>query len=75
MTVREAALQSGLSEHTLRVQLKRGRLRGRKHGRDWFIEVRDLAYYMKHISDPSMRRPSADDAAKQDQARTEDSAA
>ena len=43
----EAAGLAGLSPTTLRVQIRNGRLRARKQGRDWFVTRADLARYLK----------------------------
>ena len=44
-TLPEAAAQLGLSPSTLRVQLHKGRLKGRKVGRDWQVSNREIERY------------------------------
>jgi excisionase family DNA binding protein len=45
MTLKEAAERLGVSPSTLRVQLFKGKLRGRKVGRDWSISPAEVARY------------------------------
>jgi len=46
MTVAQAAKDLGLeSEGSLRLQIRRGKLRAIKKGRDWFIDPDDLESY------------------------------
>jgi excisionase family DNA binding protein len=45
MTLKEAAERLGVSPSTLRVQLWKGKLRGTKRGRDWWITPAEVARY------------------------------
>jgi excisionase family DNA binding protein len=45
MTLTEAADRLGVSPSTLRVQLWKGKLRGTKRGRDWWITPAEVARY------------------------------
>ena len=55
LTLIEAAKESGISSATLRVQVNRGRLKGRKQGRDWLISRAALWTYLEN-RDPRGRR-------------------
>ena len=52
LTLREAAKESGLSPTTLRVQIRNGRIRATKKGRDWLINDTDLENYLSEIEGP-----------------------
>jgi excisionase family DNA binding protein len=45
MTIPEAARQLGLAEATLRLQVKLGKLRAVKRGRDYWLEPTEVARY------------------------------
>ena len=45
MTVQEAAKVLGLAPSTLRVQLMKGKLKGTKRGRDWWILPKEVQRY------------------------------
>ncbi len=45
LTLAQAAAQLGLSPITLRVQIRNGRLKGRKVGRDWTLSEREVERY------------------------------
>jgi excisionase family DNA binding protein len=45
MTLQEAAERLGVSPSTLRVQLWKGKLRGTKRGRDWWITPAEVERY------------------------------
>jgi excisionase family DNA binding protein len=45
MTLRNAAAKLGVAPDTLRAQIRRGRLRAIKPGRDWFVEAAEVARY------------------------------
>jgi excisionase family DNA binding protein len=45
MTLTEAAERLGVSPSTLRVQLWKGKLRGTKRGRDWWITPAEVDRY------------------------------
>lgn len=45
MTLTEAAERLGLAPSTLRVQLRNGKLRGVKRGRDWWITAGEVERY------------------------------
>lgn len=47
MTVKEVAERLGLSPATIRVQLLRGKLRGVKRGRDWWITPKEVERYRR----------------------------
>jgi excisionase family DNA binding protein len=47
MTLAEAAKESGLQSDTLRSQINKGRLKARKEGRDWKVELADLYNYLE----------------------------
>lgn len=57
-----AAKESGLSHGTLRVLVNRGRLAGRKHGRDWFVDVTSLFNYLE--SREARGRPATNPKAR-----------
>jgi excisionase family DNA binding protein len=42
-----AAKLRGLAPRTLRSAIERGRLKGEKSGRDWFVKLRDVEAYLK----------------------------
>lgn len=46
-TLGEAERESGLRASTLRVQLNRGRIKGFKRGRDWFVDATSLLNYLE----------------------------
>jgi helix-turn-helix protein len=46
----DAAEVAGLAPVTLRLQIARGRLKGVKIGRDWWVREKDLRAYMATIS-------------------------
>jgi uncharacterized protein YuzE len=50
LTLQDAAQESGLAPATLRVQLNHGRLKGKKRGRDWFVERAALLTYLESRS-------------------------
>jgi excisionase family DNA binding protein len=45
LTLKEAATRLGITADTLRAQIRRGRLRATKLGRDWLVEVAEVARY------------------------------
>ncbi len=47
MTVPEAAEALHLSPHTVRVQIRNGKLRARKRGRDWDITPGEVERYRR----------------------------
>jgi len=47
MTLAEAAKESGLQPDTLRSQINKGRLKARKEGRAWIVELADLYTYLE----------------------------
>lgn len=47
MTLREAALLLGVSPDTLRSQIRNGKLRATKHGRDHWVELEEVERYRK----------------------------
>jgi excisionase family DNA binding protein len=66
LSLREAAVKSGLSASHLRLLARTGRLRATKFGRDWFTTEAAVAAYLadQHLraKDPRKwtRRPKAD---------------
>ena len=62
LTLAEAAVESGLSPGTLRVQLNKGRLAGEKRGRDWVVSESALLTYLDS-RDARGRPPAAVKAA------------
>jgi excisionase family DNA binding protein len=49
LTLPQAARLAGLSPITLRVQIRNGRLRATKLGRDWFVTQEELRDYLKSV--------------------------
>lgn len=47
LTPEEVASYLGVSAYTVRLRLKSGELRGRKHGARWLIRVVDLVAYVE----------------------------
>lgn len=47
MTLTEAARSLELSPITLRLQVRNGKLRAEKRGRDWFVSQREVERYRK----------------------------
>jgi excisionase family DNA binding protein len=45
MTLTEAAALLGVTAATLRQQIARGRLKARKHGRDWSVSPQEVERY------------------------------
>jgi excisionase family DNA binding protein len=45
LTLREAAVHLRITADTLRAQIRRGRLRATKLGRDWVVEAAEVARY------------------------------
>jgi excisionase family DNA binding protein len=45
LTLRDAAARLGITADTLRAQVRRGRLRATKLGRDWLVEEAEVARY------------------------------
>lgn len=45
MTLKEAAAHLGVTADNLRMQIKNGKLTGRKIGRDWHVTAREVARY------------------------------
>jgi excisionase family DNA binding protein len=64
MTLTEAAERLGVSPSTLRVQLWKGKLRGRKIGRDWSISPSEVDRYAREsgrqVNRCTSRHPFAD---------------
>lgn len=50
MLLRDAAQRVGLSHSTLRVQIKNGRLKAVKRGRDWWVSEAQLAAYVRRAT-------------------------
>ena len=46
----EAARYTGLSDSTLRWQIRNGRLKATKRGRDWMVTRKDLDAYIKNVA-------------------------
>jgi excisionase family DNA binding protein len=49
LTLKEAARQAGLSPITLRVQIRNGRIKATKVGRDWLVARDELRAYLKSV--------------------------
>ena len=47
LTLIEAAARLGLAASTLRVQIRNGKLRAKKVGRDWTVTEREVERYRK----------------------------
>ena len=47
LTLTEAAAQLGLAASTLRVQIRNGKLKARKVGRDWTVSEREVERYRR----------------------------
>jgi excisionase family DNA binding protein len=64
LTLRDAAAQLGITADTLRAQIRRGRLRGTKLGRDWLLEPAEVARYeqtsLGRAGRPAIKTRSAD---------------
>lgn len=64
LTLREAALLLSRSERTVRAQLARGELRGRKCGRSWLLRSEDLPLTASARSDLARRAEVAHEAVE-----------
>lgn len=67
LTLAEAARESGLTAGTLRVLLNRGRLAGRKRGRDWYVDATALVNYLE--SREASGRPASNPKARRSKPR------
>jgi len=47
LTLRQAATQLGITADTLRAQIKKGRLRATRPGRDWLVEAAEVGRYQR----------------------------
>lgn len=56
LTTHEAAAILGITPESVRRQINRGRLRGEKRGRDWFVSRAEVARYQ---AERKVGRPSA----------------
>jgi excisionase family DNA binding protein len=63
MTLIKAAAQLGVTPDTLRAQIRRGRLRATKLGRDWLVEAAEVARY-ERTSLGRVGRPRAEGRLK-----------
>jgi excisionase family DNA binding protein len=52
LTLTEAAALLGLSPITLRVQIRNGKMRASKKGRDWFVTPREVERYRRQSLRP-----------------------
>jgi excisionase family DNA binding protein len=50
LTLKEAATEAGLSPVTLRIQIRNGRIKAIKVGRDWFVTRAELRAYIKSVA-------------------------
>lgn len=62
MTLTEAAVRLGRSPSTLRVQIRKGKFRAKKVGRDWMVTSREVERYRaaslgRHQSTAASRSP------------------
>ena len=62
VTLRQAEKESGLKASTLRQLVNRGRLRGEKRGRDWFVDGTKLLNYL--ASRDARGRPASNPKAR-----------
>ena len=53
MSLAEAADELGLAPSTLRHQIRRGKLKARKRGRDWFVSALEVERYAAENRRPS----------------------
>lgn len=75
MTLREAADILGLSPTTLRVQIRNGRLRATKRGRDWHVTAGEVERYRAdRLSERKRKRCTARHPMHSRQVRCEDTA-
>jgi excisionase family DNA binding protein len=54
LTLIEAAERLGLSPITLRIQIRNGKLRAKKVGRDWTVSEREVARYARENRRPTL---------------------
>jgi excisionase family DNA binding protein len=47
LTLQQAAARLGLAASTLRVQIRNGKLRAKKIGRDWTVSEREIERYRR----------------------------
>lgn len=47
MTTKEAAAILGITPHTLRQQIAKGKLQAQRHGRDWWLERAEVERYKR----------------------------
>lgn len=57
MTLSEAGKQLSLSPETLRIQIRNGKLRAERHGRDWWVTQGEIERY--RIASLGKRQPKA----------------
>ena len=57
MTLIEAAALLGVTPDNLRGAIKRGSLKAAKHGRDWWVDPKDVERYRKEHRRNADRQP------------------
>lgn len=56
ISVPEAAKRAGVARNTMHRAVKDGTIKGRKLGRDWFIDATDIERWQKENYRPGMAR-------------------
>ena len=69
LTLLEAAVESELAVTTLKSQIRAGKLRGVKRGRDWFVERAELLNYLENRSPAGRPSPAASTSTPREAAR------
>ena len=70
LTLLEAAAESELAVTTLKNQIRAGKLRGVKRGRDWFVERAELFNYLENRSAAGRPANAGQQRRSQREART-----
>lgn len=56
ISVPDAAKRAGVARNTIHRAVKDGKIKGRKIGRDWFVEVSDIERWQREAYRPDMAR-------------------
>ena len=74
ITTQEAAALTGYSADYFRKAIRRGRLLGRKRGRDWFMDRAEVLAYAEEMQrlGPAKHNPWRDDLGAQGLGRKQD---